>query len=125
MMNVQKTLTSVAGIAALAALAGCGGGGYGTPTAVGTPVDFAPQTVHSNSGPITTHPIVGQYKVPAGTTPTGGTGYAVANSERSNATIVAGSAAACGAANQGTGYTVTCPYAAGQPAASTPYLSGN
>lgn len=113
-------------VLALAALAGCGGmgQGYGTSPVVGTPVEFAPQTVHAEHGPITTHPIVGQFKVPAGTTPTGGTGYALANTERSNATIVAGTAAACGAANQGTGYQVTCPYAAGQPAASNPYLSG-
>lgn len=123
MTTIRKTLTGVATAAALAALAGCGAGGYGA--AETGAIQFAPQTVHSDHGPITTHPIVGQYKVPAGMTPTGGTGYAVANSERSNATIVAGTAAACGAANAGTGYQVTCPYAAGQPAAATPYLSGN
>ncbi|MBD3786132.1 MAG: hypothetical protein IE922_04060 [Sphingomonadales bacterium] len=122
MTTIQKTLTTGAPVAALALLAGCGAGGSRMHD--GGAIQFAPQTVHAEHGPITTHPIVGQYKVPAGMTPTGGTGYAVANSERSNATIVAGTAAPCGAANAGTGYQVTCPYAAGQPAASNPYLGG-
>lgn len=122
MKTRQLLAKSVPAALALAALSGCYGSS-GTESA--TVVSFAPQTVHAANGPITTHPIVGQYKVPAGTTPTGGTGYAVANSARSNATIVDGTAAPCGAANAGTGYAGTCAYAAGQPAASTPYLSSN
>jgi len=104
----MKPVTAVLALAALA-LAGCGmsDGGKTIPP--------------SAYGPITTYPIVGTTRVPAGTTPTGSTGYAVANSARSNATIVAGTAAQCGAENAGGGYDLACSQAAGLPGTATPY----
>lgn len=71
-------------------------------------------------GPITTHPIVGRNKVPAGMTPTGDTGYAVANTSRTNGTIVDGTAAPCGQANNA-GYNDGCAHAAGYGKATSPY----
>ena len=73
-------------------------------------------------GPITTYPIVTDQKVPAGMTPTGSTGYAVANSARSNGSIVDGTAALCGAENVGGDYEIACAEAAGQPGTATPYI---
>ncbi|RLL64409.1 hypothetical protein DYS74_11525 [Sinirhodobacter hankyongi] len=90
-------------------LAGCSGGPGKDPIPL------------SASGPITTYPIIGTSKVPQGTTPTGSTGYAVANSARSNGSIVAGTAATCGAANAGGEYELACAQAAGQPGAASPY----
>jgi len=72
-------------------------------------------------GPITTYPIVTTQKVPAGMTPTGSTGYAVANSARSNGTIVDGTAATCGPENAGGNYDIACSQAAGLPGAANPY----
>ncbi|OCX65870.1 hypothetical protein BFP70_06955 [Thioclava sp. SK-1] len=80
-------------------------------------------TVHGDHGPITTPPIIGRYKVPAGTTPTGDTGYAVANTTRTNGSIVNGTAAQCGPANDYSKYSDACAHAAGLPAASQPYIS--
>ena len=103
-----KPVTAVMALAALI-LAGCGMSDEGRPI---------PLSAH---GPITTYPIVGTNKVPAGTTPTGSTGYAVANSARSNATIVAGTAAQCGPENAGGGYDIACSQAAGLPGTANPY----
>ena len=76
--------------------------------------------MHGGWGPITTHPIVGRNKVPAGTTPTGDTGYAVANTARSNGSIVQGTAAPCGQANT-PAYSDGCAHAAGYGLATDPY----
>ena len=72
-------------------------------------------------GPITTYPIVTTQKVPAGMTPTGATGYALANSARSNGTIVDGTAAQCGPENAGGNYDIACGEAAGLPGTASPY----
>ena len=90
------------------ALAGCGGDQ--------TVID--PQM----AGPITTYPIVMTQKVPLGMTPTGATGYAQANSARTNGTIVDGTAAPCGPENVGGNYDIACNAAAGLPGAADPYL---
>ena len=105
-MEVKKT-TAILALAALA-LAACSTEGK----------EPIPPSAY---GPITTFPIVGQTKVPAGTTPTGATGYATANSARSNGTIVDGTAAQCGAENAGGGYDIACGQAAGLPGTATPY----
>lgn len=123
MMSLRTALM----IPVLAALTACGGGYDGTPYRVegqipdqtGTVV-YGGQEVHANHGPITTHPIIGQNKVPVGMTPTGNTGYAVANSARSNGTIVNGQAAPCGQANSAV-YADACAHYAGGPIASNPY----
>lgn len=113
--------TKLIAVAALPLLAACGGGGGD----IAGPVALSEQSlVAPTPGPITTHPIVGRYKVPAGTTPTGDTGYAMANTTRTNATIVDGTAAQCGPANS-PAYSDGCAHAAGLPAASTPYLPAN
>lgn len=75
----------------------------------------------SASGPITTYPIVTTQKVFAGMTPTGSTGYAVANSARTNGTIVDGTAATCGPENTGGNYDIACNAAAGLPGVASPY----
>lgn len=99
-----------AGALALAlALAGCGAGGSG---------EMVPASAY---GPITTYPIVTTQRVPQGMTPTGSTGYALANSARSNASIVDGTAEQCGPANAGGGYEIACGEAAGLPGAAYPY----
>lgn len=103
-----KPVTAVLTLAALG-LAGCGMSDEGKPI---------PPSAY---GPITSYPIVGTTKVPAGTTPTGSTGYAVANTARSNASIVAGTAAQCGPENAGGGYDLACSQAAGLPGTTSPY----
>lgn len=100
-----KVTTGATALAALA-LAGC---------------DSPAPMPASSYGPITTYPIVATQKVPQGTTPTGSTGYATANSARSNGTIVDGTAARCGAENAGGGYDIACGEAAGLAAAANPY----
>ncbi len=105
----KVTSGAVASAIALVMLAGCDSGPGKDPIPL------------SASGPITTYPIIGTSKVPQGTTPTGSTGYAVANSARSNGSIVAGTAATCGAANVGGQYELACAQAAGQPGATSPY----
>lgn len=106
---------------ALLTLAACGApvGTISIPDQTGTIV-YGGQDAHANYGPITTHPIIGQGKVPAGMTPTGGTGYAVANTARSNGTIVNGQAAPCGPANS-SAYSDGCAHHAGGPMAASPY----
>ncbi len=105
-MKLMK-ITGALALSALA-LAGCGGqGGERIATAA--------------YGPITTYPIVTTQRVPLGTTPTGSTGYAMANSARTNATIVDGSAAQCGPENTGGNYDIACSQAAGLPGAAYPY----
>lgn len=136
MMSLRTALI----IPALIGLTACGGGnqnvrgtggevGYtgAIPTVLDGPmpdqtgtVVYGGQDVHANHGPITTHPIVGRYKVPAGMTPTGDTGYAVANTARSNGTIVNGVAAACGYANSAA-YSDGCDHYAGGQIATNPY----
>lgn len=106
-MELKKTTAALA--LAAVTLAGCGMSDEGKPI---------PPSAY---GPITTYPIVGRYKVPQGTTPIGENGYAVANSARSNGTIVDGTAAQCGPENVGGGYDIGCAEAAGQPRAATPY----
>lgn len=107
-MEVKKT-TAIALFAAIALTTGC------SPAADREPIPL------SAAGPITTYPVVGQIKVPPGTTPTGATGYAVANSARSNGSIVDGTAAQCGPENVGGGYAIACAQAAGLPGTVTPY----
>ncbi|MBZ4023939.1 hypothetical protein CKO11_15925 [Rhodobacter sp. TJ_12] len=107
-------------LAALAlALAGCAATDY---------IDAGDNTMEGRTavptsayGPITTYPIVTTQRVPQGTTPTGATGYAMANSARTNATIVEGTAAVCGPENTGGDYDIACAEAAGLPGTVTPY----
>ena len=112
-----KRMTGAALLAGFA-LSGCGalelvGLDSDAGKAQAQPIDY---------GPITTYPIVTDQKVPAGMTPTGSTGYAVANSARSNGSIVDGTAALCGAENVGGDYEIACAEAAGQPGTATPYI---
>ncbi|PTV96039.1 hypothetical protein C8J27_103371 [Rhodobacter aestuarii] len=103
-------------------LAGCGTANYvGVSDTTGATMDGRGQVLPSAYGPITTYPIVTTQKVPQGTTPTGSTGYAMANSARSNATIVDGTAATCGPENAGGNYDIACAQAAGLPSAAYPY----
>ncbi|WP_406720268.1 hypothetical protein RPE78_08225 [Thioclava litoralis] len=109
-------------------LTACGPGNYWGSGKIHEQADTAgseiqDQMVKAAPGPITTGPIVGRSKVPAGTTPTGDTGYAVANSARTNGTIVNGQAARCTSANDWSKYSDGCAHAAGLSAASQPYIS--
>ncbi|WP_376874772.1 hypothetical protein [Albirhodobacter sp. R86504] len=116
-MSLRNSLLALG----LTSLAACGShhGITSIPDQTGTVV-YGGQEIHANHGPVTTHPIIGQGKVPAGMTPTGGTGYAVANTARSNGSIVNGQAAPCGAANSAA-YSDGCAHYAGGPIAATPY----
>jgi hypothetical protein len=131
MMSLRTALIIVPAFVGLTACGAGNGGEHGydgaIPTVLNGPmpdqtgsVVYGGQEVHANHGPITTYPIVGRSKVPAGMTPTGETGYAVANSARSNGTIVSGVAAACGYANSAA-YSDGCDHYAGGAIASTPY----
>ncbi|MER5170897.1 hypothetical protein [Thioclava sp. GXIMD2076] len=125
--SLRFPLLSMLGVAALA-LTACGPGNYWGSGKLheqsDTPAhEIQDQMVKGAPGPITTGPVVGHGKVPAGTTPTGSTGYAVANTARTDGTIVNGQAARCTNANDWSKYSDGCAHAAGLPAASQPYIS--